>query len=34
MVFGDDGAAPSVESNPYMSFLSEHLYRETTGKDL
>lgn len=34
MVFGDDGAAPSVESNPYMSFLSEHLYRETTGKNL
>ncbi|HKL85564.1 MAG TPA: carboxylesterase family protein [Treponemataceae bacterium] len=34
MIFGDNGAEQSIESNPYMSFLSEHLFRELTKKEL
>jgi len=31
--FGDNGAVPSDEENPYMIFLSEHLYQNITGKE-
>lgn len=34
MLFGDNGAVSSTENDTFIRFLSEHVYRETTGEEL
>lgn len=33
MVFRDEGPVPSTENDPFVRFLTEHVYRENTGEE-